>query len=669
MGNVGSERHLRSDVQGLRAISVIAVFLFHFSPGEFVFGFLGVDVFAVISGFVVSAVILREISETGRFRPGLFVHRRARRLIPVLIVVVGVTLIAWFIFSPADVHGEALIAGISSLLIGANIFFYRQSTDYFFAQETPFLHLWSLSMEEQFYLLLIGGVVLGLYLRRRMRSLIRLASLAVAVAVASPAVLVGALILWRVMPLDSRLELNNALFYFPIGRAWQFLAGVAVALAVRSRQTSLPLLRSWLVNLLSVALMLILVSVSGNSSDFLSWQRIAVTYLVAVLIYINTQNPQLGWFAKQPFVAIGDRSYSIYLWHVPVIALWKVHFGTTPSLAVAIALTMILTELTYRSVELPFRSRAKSGSVGKSFVMIGVVLVFVAVSALVFEIPERIIAQTQQLPNAPYSLDDRWSRIAKQVPRDECNEDEYFYSCGVLDETIDVILVGDSHAMALSHVFLDTAYELNLRPYVQVASGCYFLGSPTLTLENVEYPTACEILNRTLQIEIERLGTPIVVSECPRTRFESCPDPGLFERTKTIISTRRANLGNAVASGVKVLIIQELPIVIDDLRRRQTLFNSLIGSESVSKQPIDVRYEGFRRTFREDESQLESEYPDSIQLMDPSEVLCGDLYCAGLTVEGKPVWADEDHLTVDGAGLLRDQLAAAMRRLVRPQDS
>ncbi|MGA1111940.1 MAG: acyltransferase family protein, partial [Ilumatobacteraceae bacterium] len=94
MGNVGSERHLRSDVQGLRAISVIAVFLFHFSPGEFVFGFLGVDVFAVISGFVVSAVILREISETGRFRPGLFVHRRARRLIPVLIVVVGVRRIA-----------------------------------------------------------------------------------------------------------------------------------------------------------------------------------------------------------------------------------------------------------------------------------------------------------------------------------------------------------------------------------------------------------------------------------------------------------------------------------------------------------------------------------------------------------------------------------------------
>jgi len=654
---------VRRDVQGLRAIAVIAVFLYHLYPERFTFGYLGVDVFAVISGFVVSSVVLREVRNTGSFRVGNFVRRRARRLLPVLVFVLAITTLTWLVFAPVDTHGDVVGAAVSAIVIGANVFFHGQSTDYFAGSDSPFIHLWSLSMEEQFYLLLVAAVSLLVIIRRRVSMSRKIPLGGGALLVLSLGIL--GVIAWvrSTVSAANFFDFENFLFYFPVGRAWQFLAGIAVAAATTIRATPQWMTRygRFVSQVMFVALLAVMLVSQESANTFLSWQRIVVTYLTAAAIYVNSSTPDAGIFSTRMFVAIGDRSYSIYLWHIPVISFCHLLTGETMSLVIAVIAVMIATELSYRLVERPFRSGHRPARRNWAIAVGSLVIVLASTPVVRAELIEKEIATRQPEVTSLAELGDRWANFANKVPREGCIDDPFYYSCGVLDENTDVVLVGDSHAMGLSHAFVDAAENLGLRPYVQVATGCYFLGSPSLTDPDGEYPTACEVLTRTLQMEFERLSLTVFVSECPRTRFEGCPDSQLIKRVDTILETRRVNIENSVAAGVKLVIIQELPIVVDDIRRRQTLIDALRSREAGAVQRVDQRFEDYRKIFARDEEQLAGRFPESVKLFDPKPILCEDDACLGLTKDGKAVWANEDHLTVHGAELIRSALEDVMR--------
>jgi peptidoglycan/LPS O-acetylase OafA/YrhL len=588
--------------------------------------------------------------------------------VPVLVFVLAATTVAWLIFAPVDSHGDVVGAALSAIVIGANVFFHGQATDYFAGSDSPLIHLWSLSMEEQFYLLLIFAVSLLLVARR-------LSPKAQKISVTGKSLLILSLGVLGVVGLTrSRVEIanlfefENFLFYFPIGRVWQFVAGIAVAVAVGSKNGLQHSVRAtrWLAQLVVAILLAILLVPQDPVNAFLSWQRIGVTYLTAGVIYLNTGSHEFGILSRRALVAIGDRSYSIYLWHIPVISFWSLFADGTMNFVLAVLVVLTATELSYRLVERPFRSGHRPARSNWAIAYLSLVTVLASASIVGSDVIEEEIARRQPSVVSLADLGDRWSDFANNVPREECFEDPFYYACGVLDENTDVVLVGDSHALGISHAFMDAAKNLGLQPYVQAATGCYFLGSPSLTDPDAEYPTACEILTRTLQMEFEKRSLTVFVSECPRTRFEGCPDSQIIKRLDTILETRRRNIENSIRAGVKLVIIQELPVVIDDIRRNRTLFDSIVSRNAQGLQRIDDAHLDYQRLIAEDERRLASQYPESVKLFDPSQILCRRDSCLGLTTEGLAVWTNEDHLTIHGAELIRPALEAVMRDVTQP---
>jgi peptidoglycan/LPS O-acetylase OafA/YrhL len=241
----GATRTRRLDIQGLRAVAVLMVVAFHSGlpvPG----GFVGVDVFFVISGFVITSMLMREWATTGRIRFGRFYVRRFKRLTPALALMVSVTVaISVLVLSPFGTQQTTAKTGLGAALLSANIVIARTTGGYFDAAAgtNPLLHAWSLSVEEQFYLAFPLALVIGWVLTRRFRLLKAAPLLIVAcIGTASFAIAVVTSLGYAV---PSVLRLLTG-FYGPVTRAWEFAVGALLALAasripVLSKRTGLAL--------------------------------------------------------------------------------------------------------------------------------------------------------------------------------------------------------------------------------------------------------------------------------------------------------------------------------------------------------------------------------------------------------------------------------------------
>jgi len=344
--------HNRSDVQYLRALAVVSVVVYHFWPDRLVSGFLGVDVFFVISGFLISSLILREVSATGTLRLSAFWVRRIRRIFPAAITVIIATAIATNLSGLTDqivTIGRHIFASAFSF---ENILLGLDATDYDRRDEmtSPLQHYWSLSVEEQFYLvwpvIVIGAVWLA---RKSGVSLSKVLSIAVAV------IAFGSLVYAIVVAQGV-----SSYYFDTFARAWELAIGASVALwAQRERK---PWRGQYFSNRLSWAALVTTFAIPGLN-DFAP--GIGILPAVIATAFILATGPvsasQPLPFSKPVRIVsewIGDRSYSIYLWHWPILILLPFFLGSelsTPSKIGAIALILVLSELTYRFVENPVR--------------------------------------------------------------------------------------------------------------------------------------------------------------------------------------------------------------------------------------------------------------------------------------------------------------------------
>jgi peptidoglycan/LPS O-acetylase OafA/YrhL len=668
-------RYFRRDIQGLRGIAVIAVFLFHLYPDRFANGYLGVDVFTVISGFVVTSMIFREVRATGKFQVLSFLQRRMRRLVPVLIFVLGLTTLLWLFFVPVDTHRRLMGVAISSVLVGANVFLYSRSTDYFADSDSPMVHLWSLSMEEQFYfgLALIVSVLVAL--RKRDFKWTYYVTRAWSLGVISVIFLICLALIQFQMTVEQVVSLEKFLFYFPFGRLWQFLAGAVVAAAgVRSNLSVLASLRfRRLCSGIPVLMLLYLILVSQTQEQhFLSWSRISVTFLTTAALLVRCEVLGAEILSRQPLAWIGDRSYSIYLWHLPVIEIWYWMSGNRIGLVSAIAVIVIASESTYRLFEQPFRSNGHSRKFHRFLVVASLFAILGSAIAVSNSAIRNIVADRQTEGRPLPDVRNRWAAFADRIPNSNCVQRAILYECGELNEQTHIVLVGDSHALAISHTFLNVANQLKLTPYVHVAPGCQFLTSPLLDGTQSGNGTECEQRFRDLYQDIINRNLVVVVSECPRGRNSDCPDrqlstvhPSGLENLRKISEVQNRNIYALVKSGLRIVLIQDLPIVVDEIRRRQSLYGSLFTESSGTSQPIDKRFLEADNYLDNSQRILASRLSGFLRLYDPSAILCSDSFCQGITSEGLPVWSNEDHLTVYGAELLRDSMLKTIREVVR----
>ncbi|MFM1965491.1 MAG: hypothetical protein RL134_1216 [Actinomycetota bacterium] len=338
--------HRRPDIQGLRALAVIVVIAFHAGlpvPG----GFVGVDVFFVISGFVITAMLMREWAASGRLAWGTFYLRRFRRLTPALALMVSVTMVASaFLLSPLGPQETAAQTGIGAMLLVANAVIAATTGGYFDARAelNPLLNTWSLSVEEQFYLVFPALLALGWILGRRRGGQIPALVIVSTVALASFAL--------TLIPSESAW----VGFYSPLTRAWEFAIGALLALAalrVASRAAATA------IAVLGLAAVLASLWLIDGEAAFPGPWTLLPTVGTALLILAGSHpdNPvsrALGW---RPVVAVGDASYSLYLWHWPVIVFAVALWPELPWVPVVAALASCIPAiLSYRYVEQPLRS-------------------------------------------------------------------------------------------------------------------------------------------------------------------------------------------------------------------------------------------------------------------------------------------------------------------------
>lgn len=503
-------KSFRQDINGLRAWAVIAVVLYHFGVPGFAGGFIGVDVFFVISGFLMTRIIISGM-ERGQFSLWGFYLARARRIIPALLVLCSALLIlGWFWLPSADYHILATHAAAATTFV-SNLQFWREA-GYFDAasHEKWLLHTWSLSVEWQFYIILPLGVML---IWRMLGKRVTQVALGV----------IG--LLSFVLSIYATQRWPSAAFYLLPTRAWEMLAGGLVWWVIRSR--AIPSQQARIME--AVGLIMIVIAIISFDAA-MGWPGVYALLPTAGAILVLAAGRQNSWFTDN-FIArhLGASSYSIYLWHWPLVVILN-YLGASNSATLIIAgiiLSIIIGECSYRFVENPTRiALSKLGQYKEPlFICIPATLIIMSSCGI-------YLSQGANYPwrhgasSASSSYIDKYSRenyLSSSVRAEyrlECDffDDEKYIakngdiaaSCTQLQgNKRGVFLWGDSHAQALSYG-LRQHLQSNTSLYQVATSACQpHLGSDTAT--KGEFKIACDLSNEFALHEIARLQPDVVI--------------------------------------------------------------------------------------------------------------------------------------------------------------
>lgn len=334
--------HNRLDIQGLRAIAVLAVVADHAGLSGFRGGYVGVDVFFVVSGFLITGLLLRESEREGRISLGGFYARRARRILPAsTVVLVAIVAYATVQLSYRAVQQVTTDAAWAAAFL-ANVRFSRLGTDYFAEglPPSPVQHFWSLAVEEQFYLVWPALLVLLLLVARRRIALV-------------VSVLCLASLAWSIVL--TRTDETSA-YFSSLARAWELGAGALLAIAGVGLARLGPGVRralGWL-GLAAIALAVLTFDTATPFPGFHALLPVLGTAAVLAAGAGTDGTEGVGRvLSVRPLTWTGDLSYSIYLWHWPVLVYGAAHFGT----GVLLVITLLLSVGSYYLVENPFRHR------------------------------------------------------------------------------------------------------------------------------------------------------------------------------------------------------------------------------------------------------------------------------------------------------------------------
>lgn len=644
----------RREIDGLRALAVVPVLLFHGGVGGFTGGFVGVDVFFVISGYLITGLILPEIRQ-GRFSITKFYERRARRILPALFTVMCFTsVIAYYIYLRGDLRDFAHSL-VATTLFSSNFLFWSE-LGYFAApaEVKPLLHTWSLAVEEQFYILF------PLFLLIAQRYFRKLLVPALAIG------LIGSLALSALL-VDAR---PDDAFYLPHSRAWELLLGAVLAANV------LPALpQSRLADVLAVAgLGLILGSVFfyDRNTPFPGFAGVPPCLGAFLVIWANAN--QSTWVGRvlgtKAMVGIGLISYSLYLWHWPMLVFAKYYVARPLELgevAAILLLSFVAAGLSWKLVESPFRGRASPFRRVHIFAGSAVGMLCFAVVGAMGHYTNGFAARPHQalLDTGFHARQDECfgtENLEQVLNRELC-------TFGEGDSARpDFFVWGDSHANALFPTFAAAATSTGTHGVFAARRACPPLLGVTRPDERQydcpEFNDAVLELIRTEGVENVFLVARWNVNALGRGRYELATgeeeifindehsqEKSLDENMRTFERGMSRTLERLSTAGVRAFVVLQVPGM--DVRVPQYLAaRAREGRSAEMRLALESGWER-HRLMQDRITAIAARYGAAV--VDPAEVLCSDRECL-IAKDGYNVYRDDDHLSVKGALLLQPWL-------------
>lgn len=627
---------VRQDIQQLRGLAILFVVAYH-AGGILPSGFVGVDVFFVVSGYVVMRSALRRIGE-GKFTFSDFVGQRVRRILPALglMLIVVISLSTWM--SSIVSRLQTVRTGVFAALGGANLFLYRFRPDgYFVSSEknNALLHTWSLSLEEQFYFLFGLAVLLIVRFAKKSRFVqlatgwgVMLGLLSFALCVASSS---------RGIPIDSSFvekalgaDLLDAqfAFYMPITRAWQFLIGVAIGL--HSRIDHLSRVGSLILRLFGVSLVLIS-GILTPEDDFPSLWALLPTIGAGAVIIGGDSSVRVAGKLGALMSWLGDRSYGWYLWHWPLVQFATPYSQSRLALSAAALAALVPAHLSYRFLEQPvrsnafFRQRSRTGWLAATCVLVPLV------AAGFSSHPE---------PSLDEHLDVRLGCVYGEISR--LGEDGPC-TLTISDSRGAIALIGDSHASHLSEAFVAAAHDLGFDALLATRAN-----NPFLYLEGVARDGGDGTPERIVQYLIERNIDLAVIAQATY--------PISYQDGKDWIDGMRPVIQKLTSSGINVVLVAESINVGADPQDCSALQIRLsLCSADVSRSTSQLLSQR-GRIQQEVELVRESE---AVVHFDSATYLCPDERC-GLRRANQWWWRDNGHISVFASQQLSEPLEIAM---------
>lgn len=658
MSSDATHRHYRPDIDGLRAVAIIAVVLHHFNVPLFEGGFVGVDVFFVISGYLITQIILAGLGD-GSFTFARFYERRARRLLPTLSVVLVATFLAAFVvMTPQDLE-ELSKSMAYTLLFAANLYFADQGGYFSPALEAaPLLHTWSLAVEEQFYLLWPAVLLLA---ARFGRGVVRAATLLLLVASFAASVAVLG-------------EKPIAAFFYPHTRVWELLVGCMLAIGVPQGG---PRLRA-VAGVGGLAMILLSVGIYDARTPFPGAAALVPVLGAALIVWSGAGGPALApvsrLLAVRPMVFVGLVSYAWYLWHWPMLVLYRYAVErdvTSLETTALIAASFALAVASWRYLEQPVRHglwwKPRRFALGSGAAVAAVLLATAGAGYASHGFIRRHPEAVQDLARAKLMRTDDEPSCPRATARDIADGRVCtIWSAGDAQRTI--LLWGDSHASVLRNLLRDLAQRADANVVLVTTPACPPLIGVGRYRAKAGHEACADMNNAVAKLLQRRTFSDVVLAarwnyyalgargegppngELHYIRDAMSGEASLEENRATLARNLTPTVAAVRASGARPWLVMEVPYVGYDVPNR--LARSLIrGERDEAFYGVASVEEAKRAAFMQ---RLATGLPAKI--IEPAKRLCAGERC--LAAEGaRALYFDDNHLSLAGAAYLEPLFA------------
>jgi peptidoglycan/LPS O-acetylase OafA/YrhL len=651
----------RADIDGLRALAVVAVIAFHAFPDWVSGGFIGVDVFFVISGFLITTLIQDSLQQQS-FSFRAFYASRVRRLFPALVIVLlACQVLGWFALLSNEYKALGKHIAASTAFI-PNFIFWSESGYFDYAADAkPLLHLWSLGIEEQFYL--FWPFVVWLCHKYKV-NLFKI----------SVALFLGSLVLNLMMIEES----PSAVFFSPMTRMWELLSGCLLAYWATSRTVVIESFKAkfgsikWISDAVSMmGLALLLLGAFLFDQDTLypgAWALVPVLGTCFIIFAGNQSWLNISVLSNRFLVWIGLISFPLYLWHWPLLSFARIMEGSKPDWqirSVLVAVSFVLAVLTYYVIERPIRFgrhlQFKTTALIVSMSLLGA-LGLATFSQDGFKSRTTDKAIEAQLADLKFDIPDIEAWYCQDMSHDSPR-------CHATGPNPSVVVIGDSHALTiysgLRQRFKAKGQDIGL---YGASDGCppllnvviqdqggdvrNCLKKGTQAIQRVIADSAIKEVILTSRgpmyttakgfgdVELEQFGSWVL--------HVAGEEKGLRGNEEVFALGLTKTLDGLLAAGKKVTFLHDVPELGFDIRscfsfRPMTITNKVVSPCAVSKKDFEARTEAYRTMV----NKILSERPE-IKVIDLSEALCDNKWCWGAK-DDSLFYIDDDHLSHRGA--------------------